>query len=359
MSEEGLMGSLSSRLGKHSEVIFLALGFGLSSSLLVIINKWALKKFPYGATLTALQFFVSAMVAKMIGVVGLSKVDALESEKVIGFMPAVCMFYISVATNLKLLEIANVDTFIVVRSCVPLFTMALEMVAFKTAFPGLKTLGTLLLIIFGACGYVATDEGFRWEAVWYALIYLCAFTIDQVLIKKIVMDVKLQPWGLVYYNNLLALVLMPAGMYVTGEWGKLSYQLESQNLLGQISSFETAFPVLLSCAFGISISFFGLNTRKALTATAFTVLGVVCKFLTVFVNTIAWDSHASPIGIFFVCICIAGGILFQRVQGAAVVTPSDPSKQQENPPSEKSVPPLPPGGSASMRSTTPAIPPAN
>ena len=342
------------RCGAHSEVIFLAIGFGLSSSLLVIINKWALKNFPYGATLTALQFAVSALVAKLIGVLGISPVDPLEYSKVIGFMPAVCMFYISVATNLKLLEIANVDTFIVVRSCVPLFTMALEMVMLKTSFPGVKTLLTLLLIIAGACGFVATDQGFRWEAAWYALTYLCAFTVDQVLIKKIVMDVTLTRWGLVFYNNLLALVLMPVGMYVTGEWTKLGQQLEDKNLLLQMTTFEVAFPVLLSCAFGISISFFGLNARKALTATAFTVLGVVCKFITVFVNTVAWDSHASPIGIFFCCVCIAGGILFQRVQGASVVTHPNAKAAPVPVPAEQPTSPVPPSSSAAMRSVTPA-----
>eukprot|EP01059_Diplonema_ambulator_P030176 TRINITY_DN5065_c1_g2_i1.p1 TRINITY_DN5065_c1_g2~~TRINITY_DN5065_c1_g2_i1.p1 ORF type:complete len:347 (+),score=72.61 TRINITY_DN5065_c1_g2_i1:81-1121(+) len=317
------------RCGQYADVIFLASGFALSSSLLVVINKWALQNFKFGATLTAIQFAVSAGFAFLLGLSGYAEVDALDYKKVKAFMPAVCMFYISVATNLKLLESANVDTYIVVRSCVPLFTLGLEVVYLKSPFPGMKTVACLVLIFLGACGYVATDSEFKWSAYSYALAYLCAFTVDQVLIKKIVMDTNLTRWGLVYYNNLLALVLMPAGGFLTGEWFKLHNQLQASNISEVLMKPNVLMPVLLSCAFGLSISFFALNARRALTATAFTVLGVICKFVTVFVNTIIWDAHADRFGILCVCVCILGGILFQKVQGSAVVTPVPPAEKLE------------------------------
>ncbi|KAJ9473054.1 GDP-mannose transporter GONST4 [Diplonema papillatum] len=308
--------------GQVFEVLLLAGGFAFSSSLLVVINKWALKYFKYGAALAALQFAVSAFVAWFLGVTGQTKVDSLDRKKVMGFMPAVCMFYISVATNLKLLEISNVDTYIVVRSLVPIFTLGLEMAYLKSPWPGVKTFLALLLIFFGACGYVAHENHFQWHAYFYAITYLFAFTIDQVLIKKIVMDVKLTRWGLVYYNNLLALVLMPIGGLVTGEWASLRKAMEDPKLVQAMLEPQALLPIGLSCLFGLSISFFALNARRALTATAFTVLGVVCKFVTVFVNTLAWDEHASSVGIACVCVCISGGIIFQQVQGAAVMTPA-------------------------------------
>ena len=64
----------------------------------------------------------------------------------------------------------------------------------------------------------------------------------------------------------------------------------------------------------------GLNARKKLQATAYSVLGVVCKFATVLVNTIMWDNHASAMGIVFLCICITGGILYQQEMKSAVLT---------------------------------------
>ena len=143
------------------------------------------------------------------------------------------------------------------------------------------------------------------------------------------MEVKLTRWGLVYYNNLLALVLMPAGVLITGEYKALLNTFSNPRTMAEVYNVGVLFPVGVSCLFGLGISFFALNARKALTATAFTVLGVVCKFGTVFVNTVAWDTHASPTGIVMVCICIAGGILFQQLQGAAVITPQAEKTKDE------------------------------
>eukprot|EP00755_Sulcionema_specki_P033408 Sspe_Gene.100684::Locus_75353_Transcript_1_1_Confidence_1.000_Length_1767::g.100684::m.100684 len=235
-----------SQAQRYREVIFLSAGFAVSSSLLVIINKWALLYFPYGNTLTAIQFAVSALVAYLIGVTNLDEVDHFEWVKVLNFMPAVCMFYVSVATNLKLLEVAHVDTYIVVRSCVPIFTLGLEMLVLRTPWPGVYSFLSLVLIAFGAVCYMVVNNkalNEQPQAYIYAFVYLCAFTVDQVLIKKIVMEVKLTRWGLVLYNNTLALVLWPLGLLITKEYKELmdlSFQLNEKAVP----------PVVISCIFG-------------------------------------------------------------------------------------------------------------
>lgn len=79
-----------------------------------------------------------------------------------------------------------------------------------------------------------------------------------------------------------------------------------------------AIPVVLSCILGLSISFFGFSARKAISATAYTVVGVVNKLLTVLINLLIWDKHASASGIASLLVCIAGGVLYQQtVSGPA------------------------------------------
>jgi GDP-mannose transporter len=68
----------------------------------------------------------------------------------------------------------------------------------------------------------------------------------------------------------------------------------------------------LSCVFGLLISFFGFVARKAVSATAFTVTGVVNKFLTVAINVTIWDKHASPAGLVCLLFTIVGGVLYQQ-----------------------------------------------
>jgi hypothetical protein len=47
-------------------------------------------------------------------------------------------------------------------------------------------------------------------------------------------------------------------------------------------------------------------------ATTYTLVGVVNKFLTVLLNVIIWDKHSTPLGIVAVCICLSAGLFYQQ-----------------------------------------------
>ncbi len=47
-------------------------------------------------------------------------------------------------------------------------------------------------------------------------------------------------------------------------------------------------------------------------ATTYTLVGVVNKFLTVLLNVLVWDKHSTPFGIFSVCVCLLAGSFYQQ-----------------------------------------------
>lgn len=304
--------------------IFIAVGYAISSSCLVVINKWALKAWPYASTLTFIQFTVSWMVALALGKLGIFEVDALEWKKVKAFSPACLIFFVAIACNMKLLAAANVDTFIVLRSTVPLLTSFGEALFLGSALPPRNALLCLLVIVMGAVGYVHTDTNFSMTAYLWGTAYVVSMVVDTLLVKKVVTEVELKPWGLVLYNNLIASALYPLFVVVTGEAAFVTKGLRALTEPGSAALGA----VLASCVFGVSISYFGMNARKKLVATAFSVLGVVCKFATVLVNTMVWDNHATPVGIFFLMICLAGGIAYQQVMKSQALTKELPTTQK-------------------------------
>jgi len=301
---------------------FIAVGYAVSSSCLVVINKWAVIEWPYSTSLTFMQLTVSWMVALIAGKTGLVEVDALDLKKMKAFAPACLIFFVALACNMKLLQHANVDTFIVLRATVPLLTTLAETVMLGTPLPGLKVFGTLVLIILGAIGYVATDMDFSSTAYFWGFAYVSSMVIDTILVKKVVTEVSLKPWGLVLYNNLIASMLYPVFLIGTGEYAELSTAFAS---LRDTTGFARE-SILASCFFGVAISYFGMNARKMLQATAFSVLGVVCKFATVLVNTLIWEHHATAIGIGFMCVSLTGGILYQRAMQSKALTSNNDSK---------------------------------
>jgi hypothetical protein len=143
------------------------------------------------------------------------------------------------------------------------------------------------------------------RAYSWAFAYLIVITFDMIYIKHVVMHIGLPTWGLVYYNNLTAFLLSPPVLYGMGEFRDVVAQ-DSESWWLQLP------PILLSCLFGVAISYFGFACRQALSPTAFTVLGVMNKLITVLVNITIWDKHASVTGIGSLLLCIVGGVLYER-----------------------------------------------
>ena len=164
-----------------------------------------------------------------------------------------------------------------------------------------------------------------------------------------VSHIKLSNWGLVYYNNgigtlmsiLVFLLTDEAGMRRAPTAAAAADQAAdaSRRLLvlgDEASSSETSLAltgIAMSCVFGVGIrraprahcapharprshspsappSFFGFSVRRKITATGFTVLGCTNKLITMAVNIMVWEHHASWGGQVCLLVCIAGGVLY-------------------------------------------------
>lgn len=51
--------------------------------------------------------------------------------------------------------------------------------------------------------------------------------------------------------------------------------------------------LVLSCVGGLGMSYFSFALRAVISATSFSVIGNICKVLTILVNILMWDQHAS------------------------------------------------------------------
>ncbi|WJX90247.1 GDP-fucose transporter 1 [Trifolium repens] len=127
---------------------------------------------------------------------------------------------------------------------------------------------------------------------------------------SLVMNLGLNTWSFVLFNNVLSLMIAPVFWFLTGENFEVFTAIRSST--GSLFELNAFLAVSLSCVFGLLISFFGFAARKAVSATAFTVTGVVNKFLTVAINVTIWDKHASPAGLVCLLFTIVGGVLYQQ-----------------------------------------------
>lgn len=310
---------LHSLFSTDRRIIFLVAGYILLASCLSIVNKWALLVFPYPGSLLALQFATSAFCVWALGRFGALQHDHIELAKLSQFLPAAIVFYLALYGSTQLLLHANVDTAIVFRSAVPLVVAACDTIFLRSPFPSLNTWGSLLTILAGAGLYVLSEQAFSLSTWWWAAFYVAMMSVDAIVVKHVVTVVGLNTWGLVLYNNLEALLLYPIGLVVTREYSQIA-SLQREQAAGSSISFHVVLPVAISCAAGLLMSFFGLACRQATSATAFSVLGVTNKMLTVLVNLTIWNFHATIRGTLAIFVCLVGGVMYQQSLVKPVIT---------------------------------------
>ena len=121
--------------------------------------------------------------------------------------------------------------------------------------------------------------------------------------KHIVSDYKFKsPWGPTLYTNAIASLPMFGIAVFTQEYSKLlntSYSLRDISIL------------LTSCALGVLISFSAFWARSVLTATSFTILGVVNKVLTIALAALLLNDTTNLIALSSLFLCILGGYLYE------------------------------------------------
>lgn len=316
-------------MGKSRVAVTILLYVVMSSSMLVI-NKLAVTYLPAPSVVLYGQLATSAAAAVLLSECGVVETDKLEGEKVKKFWIVAFVFLGTIYANMKTLQYANVETFIVFRSSTPLLIAILDWQCLGRELPNRRSLLSLAFITLGAAGYVLTDKGFRVDAYMWVGVWFVVFAIDVVYIKYIVDTVPMTSWGRVYYQNLIALVPLTLIGISTGELQDViaGDLIDSSNDLRFALSSASVAALLASCVCGVGMSYSGFRLRKEVSATTFTVIGILCKLGTLVVNTLMWDKHASLQGMGCLLVCMSAGFFYQQapLRGTAVVEPSQVSK---------------------------------
>jgi len=250
-----------------------------------------------------MQFFSSWVVVKLCGLCGLITVDALTWDKLRAFFFVSAAFLACVFANIKTLQYANVETFIVFRASTPLLISFADYVFLGRELPGCRSACCLLVLCGAAVAYVLSDShfvvpGYVWVGVWYLV-----FCFDQLYIKHVVDTTPVESnWGRVFYTNLWASIVS-AGLVLATEPHALQHmRWEATNVAA----------LTVSCALSVGISYFAFLCRAAVSATCFTIIGNACKVITVLVNILIWDKHATPAGLVCLSICLVVAALYQQ-----------------------------------------------
>mmetsp|Transcript_13592 Transcript_13592/g.16189 ORF Transcript_13592/g.16189 Transcript_13592/m.16189 type:complete len:364 (-) Transcript_13592:148-1239(-) len=286
-------------------VSFAIAGYATCSSLMLVTNKVAVHVLPNPSFVLLAQLVTSAVAVWFAGAIGWVKVDKLEWKKALSFFPVSAAFLGAIFTNMKTLQYANVETFIVFRSSTPLIISIADYIFLGRELPNSRSWLSLLGLVCGALIYVITDSSYQVHGYFWVCIWYLVFSFDQIYIKHAVDTVKMESnWGRVYYTNLLSCIpLLLHGIYSPDN------NFPSMEAL---SNKETILALSISCLLGVAMSYFAFLCRKLVSAASFTVIGNCCKLATICINMMIWDNHANAIGTMSLLFCLFCAYFYQQ-----------------------------------------------
>mmetsp|Transcript_13554 Transcript_13554/g.19145 ORF Transcript_13554/g.19145 Transcript_13554/m.19145 type:complete len:312 (-) Transcript_13554:254-1189(-) len=294
---------MSSSSSFVSSTPFAVGGYMLCSATLLISNKLAVHLLPAPSFILFAQLMGTVLVVQLAGALNYISPDKLEWNKAVKFFPVALIFLSTIFLNIKSLQYANVETFMVFRFSTPLCISIADYVFLGRQLPSRRSWMCLIALLVGAIGYASTDSHFQVEGYTFCAIWYVVFCLDQIYLKHITNTVKMDSnWGRVYYSNLLAscpLIFTFGGD--ASEWDAL----KECTLSGIMA-------VTLSVVLGAAMSYFAWSARSLLSATSFTIVGNVCKLLTIVINVMLWNKHASPIGIVCLLFCLAAAYFYKQ-----------------------------------------------
>lgn len=285
------------------------------SSTMMIFNKAALRVFPFPMQLTAIQYFISAAAVVVLAMAKVVTAEGLQMAKVKQFWLVSACFSLAIFANTRVLHVASVETVIVFRTTVALLTSVGDYIWLGKELPTPRSWASLFIIVGGAAGYMISEGGsITNDSITWGVIYISVLAFEMIYVKHVVTEVKMSTWTRVYYNNSISLgmnlpLIILAQMSL--EDSALSAMVPPPVVEGPEPLLAIGGTVMMSAVGGLGISYAGFGFRSIVSATSFTLTGIVCKVLTVMMSQVLFKNTASAQGLLCLAMCVAGATLYR------------------------------------------------
>lgn len=275
--------------------------YTVMSSMMLIVNKVIVNQIPQPFFILASQMIFASCILQISSCMKIVSLESLPRQYRFHFVLLVFGFIGTIYCNIKTLQYSNVETFITFRSSTPILISFIDFSLLGRQFISLRSFTSLIVMLVASIGYVHFDSAYdvrayAWLGGWYVF-----YMFDVVYIKHICNVVKINDWSRVYYTNYMS--FFPLFL--------LFIAFETRSFLSDITA-EGWILLVVSCIWGLGMSHATYVLRSTISATSFTVVGIMCKFFSVVVNVLIWEKHASNAGIGCLMLCLLGGSFYKQ-----------------------------------------------
>ena len=289
-----------------AEKLFWILAYSGCSSTMLVINKLAVGALPLPTVVSGAQLVVSAAVVVVMQMFGAKVMGPMDRTRVVPFVLYTAMFAAGLFANIEgppAHQRRRGDRREVmpprhrVHHRVGVHGQVSAVRAIHALPRGRRRLrGPLHPFRLGRRRQ-RRQRGHVWLFIWWMLLAL-QMTYGKWMTEKI----EMTQWERVFYTNAFAILPTILLFFFTGEFGNVS----------DVEMGDGAwFWLIASCVMGVGISYSGWRTRSVITATTFTLVGVLNKMATIAFTVIVWPNDTTAASILALVFCILFGLLYQ------------------------------------------------
>jgi len=284
--------------------------YAISSSALLVLNKICITAVPNAAFLLFIQILSTVVLFVLPALGGYLHINLRPSKNVLRAYSSVALIFLAtIYSNFQVIDSVGVNPFIVLRCGTPLVISFLDWVFLNRRLPQGRSLIALMGIFSAGSAYAYlrnhADEGeglavrpaLGTSGVFWSLVWLSCFVLDMIYIKHIADAFPCNGLERTLYQNVLAL---PFLIVLLASPIELSHSLRHVNMEN-----GSLLAIFLSCLAGAILSYSGMSLRTELSATAFTVMGIVCKMGSSLLNEIFVSPEPNRASL----LCIFGVII--------------------------------------------------
>ena len=264
--------------------------YGVSSSALLVLNKIAITAVPNASLLLLIQILSTVTLILVPALAGYVNVRMHPERSIIkAYFSVAVIFLATIYSNFQVVHSIGVNSFIVLRCGTPLLICFLDWLFLNRALPRGKSIFSLLGVFLSGTSYAylkyqeagtgsaIEGQAFGFRGLVWSLIWLSCFVMDMIYIKHITHVYTCTSMERTLYQNFLSIPVLLILLFSPLE--------SSSSLFANIDP-DAAVVISLSCIAGAVLSYTGMSLRTDLSATAFTMLGILCKMASALLNEI-------------------------------------------------------------------------
>lgn len=283
--------------------------YSASGTLLILVNKVAIRMFPYASLLVLMQNIITVILL-LVGTAwcsaSLGDLPRLSRSIVVRWTPLSCMFVVMLLSSLLALKHISAVSFVVLRNLTTIVVALGERVVLGSRFSW-PAVATLWGMLFGAAIYGSADLLFAATGYAWIAVNILANSIYQVHVKMLAKDDTLSPLGMSFISNAVSLPFLTACSIILHD---VHDPPSLYAVLADLAPPATTSLILLSgmLGFALSTSAFLLNTM--ISATSIMVINNANKFAVILLSELLIERSLGPLASAGTVIVLAFAYLY-------------------------------------------------